>query len=79
MPYGAGGEGMSIIILIVGGLMIGLGLWQPIKNHFAKKRGDILPPINVNDDTSDTSATSWMGMDILDANNPFWVDPSDDS
>ncbi len=65
---------MSIIILIVGVLMIGLGLWQPIKNHFAKKRGEIiilpLKEVNYNESpfkteleniNTDPTYSSWPG------------------
>ena len=48
--------------------MIGLGLWQPIKNHFAKKRGEIIiaPLKEVNYDESPFKTESTIANIITD-------------
>ena len=66
----------TVILIIVGIIMIGLGLSGRIKNYFAKKNGEI-EIINYSSlENKETVFDSWMGMDPNNPLNPFCVDPA---
>jgi hypothetical protein len=66
----------TIILIAVGIMIIGFGLIGRIKNHFAKKNGEI--EINCSSiKDNGTVFDSWMGMDVNNPLNPFWIDPGE--